>query len=166
MDLITIPEDRIGALIGKDGSEKKRIEKQFSVRLKIEGNTIHITGSPIDILRVRDVITAIGRGFAPSRAALLENDDYVLDFIDLSDSTDKERIRLRSRLIGAGGKARKQIETMTEVEISIYGKTVSLIGRGDDVSIAKEAISLLLEGAPHGTVYKFISRKRQELWQQ
>lgn len=165
MDFVAIPEDRVGALIGKDGSAKKKAEKSFGVKLNIENNRVGIDGEAINVLKARDYVAAVSRGFSPQRAMKLESDENVLEMMDLSDMTDKERIRLRSRIIGSNGKARKQLESMTEVSISVYGKTVSLIGRPSDVSIAKEAISLLLDGSPHGTVYKMISKKRQETWQ-
>ena len=37
------------------------------------------------------------------------------------------------------------------------------IGKIDQVEIAKEAVRMLVRGSLHGTVYRFLHRKRREL---
>ncbi|MGZ7096158.1 MAG: KH domain-containing protein, partial [Methanobacterium sp.] len=69
----------------------------------------------------------------------------------------------KGRIIGREGRTKEIIHEMTGVEISIYGKTVALIGDMERIQIAKEAISMILDGVRHKTVYSFLERKKQEL---
>jgi ribosomal RNA assembly protein len=52
---------------------------------------------------------------------------------------------------------------MTGTHVSIYGKTVSIIGDMEHLQIAKEAVEMILDGARHKTVYSFLERKKQEM---
>ena len=72
-------------------------------------------------------------------------------------------IRLKGRVIGQEGKSRKIIEGLTETYISVYGKTISIIGQAENVSVARRAIESLLAGSNHATVYRWLEKKRREL---
>ena len=79
---IKIPRDRIGALVGPDGSVKAVIERKLSVDLDVdsEAGAIQITlpataEDPTVLFRAKEVVTAIGRGFAPDHAFRLLDDD-------------------------------------------------------------------------------------------
>lgn len=50
---------------------------------------------------------------------------------------------------------------MTGTHVSIYGKTVSIIGDMEHLQIAKEAVEMILDGARHKTVYSFLERKNK-----
>ncbi len=71
--------------------------------------------------------------------------------------------RQKGRIIGREGRTRQIIKEMTGVDISIYGKTVSLIGNIESVMIAKEAVEMLLSGSRHKSVYSFLEKKKQDL---
>ena len=58
----------------------------------------------------------------------------------------KQLDRLRGRIIGKDGRAREQIEDMTDVEISVFGKTVALIGYPEQLKTARAAVDMLIEG--------------------
>ena len=47
--------------------------------------------------------------------------------------------------------------------VSVYGKTVSLIGFDPQIDYASRAISMLIGGAPHGVVYKYLEKSRREI---
>jgi len=178
-----IPSERLGALIGKDGSTKSKIEQAFKTVLVIqsETGTIDILPSPTSddpttILRARDVVIAIARGFSPQRALKLVDDDIVLDIIDLRETfgrNERDIARLKGRVIGREGKIRRLIEEMTNAQVSVYGHTIAMLGDYDTVTAAREAIELLLKGKQHSTVYKLLrkikseSKRREtlELWQ-
>jgi len=179
----TIPLERVGVLIGKEGITKGRIERAFKTRLLIQSETgvVEIVPSddsqdPTTVLRARDVVVAIGRGFSPERALGLIDDDIVLDIIDLREAfgrNEREIARLKGRVIGREGKIRRLIEEMTNAKVSVYGHTISMLGDYQTVTAAREAIELLLKGKQHSTVYKLLrkikseSKKREtlELWQ-
>ena len=179
----TIPLERVGVVIGREGVTKTKIEEAFNSRLLIQSETGLIdiiprvdSPDPTTILRARDVVLAIGRGFSPERALKLEDDDVVLDVIDLREllgKNEREIARLKGRVIGREGKIRRLIEEMTSAKISVYGHTISMLGDYETVTAAREAIELLLKGKQHSTVYKLLrkikseSKKREtlELWQ-
>ncbi len=171
---VKISRDRIGVLIGPDGSVKEHIEKNLSVRLDINSETGDVTISldkdaqdPSLLFKAKDAVLAIGRGFSPERAyKLLEAEDVMLVIIDLREifgrsPSDIERIK--GRLIGKEGKTRRIIEEVTEAFISVHGHTVSIIGGIEQAEVAREAVNLLIKGSQHVTVYRFLERKRQEL---
>src|SRR3972149_8101025 len=117
-----IPHDRIGVILGREGSTKTEIEQAFKVKLTVnsESGTIEVTPSednddPSTILRARDVVTAVGRGVSPERAMTLIDDDMVLDVIDLRELFGKNESdinRIKGRVIGSEGKMRRLLEEM------------------------------------------------------
>jgi ribosomal RNA assembly protein len=179
----TIPLERLGVLIGREGSMKNRVENAFKARLAIqsESGVVEIvpredSNDPTMILRARDVVVAIARGFSPDRALSLVDDDIVLDIIDLRDTfgrNERDIARLKGRVIGRDGKIRRLIEEMTDAKVSVYGHTISMLGEYEKVTAAREAIELLLKGKQHSTLYKLLrkikseSKKREtlELWE-
>jgi ribosomal RNA assembly protein len=171
---VRIPKERIGVLIGVNGSVKDHIEKKLSVKLDIDSETGDVTitlkeksEDPTLLFRAKDTVMAIGRGFSPERAfKLLENEDYMLEIIDLRDilgRSEAELRRVKGRIIGRDGRTREIIEEMSGAMISVYGHTVTIIGDAEQVSVAREAVNLLISGSAHSTVYKFLQKKRQEL---
>ena len=52
---------------------------------------------------------------------------------------------------------------MLDVEISIYGKTVSLIGKIENIQMAREAIEMILEGSRQKTVYAYLEKMHDKL---
>jgi len=171
---VRIPKDRIGALIGPEGRVKERIEKQLSLEMGIDSETgdVTMTLSPTNedpsvLFRAKEVVTAIGRGFAPARAfRLLHDEDALLEVIDLREIFGRslsELERVKGRIIGQEGKTRRIIEELTDAEVSVYGHTISIIAEADEMDIAREAIQMLLQGRQHSSVYRFLHRKRREL---
>ena len=174
---IKIPGDRIGALVGPEGKVKAAIEKKLSVVLQVDSQDGNVqitlpptTEDPTVLFRAKEVVTAIGRGFAPDHAfRLLDDDEIVLEVIDLRETVGRspsDLKRLKGRVIGKEGKTRRIIEELSEANISVYGHTISIIGYADQAAIAREAVSMLIRGSLHGTVYRFLHKKRRELKKQ
>jgi len=165
-----IPYERIAVLIGEKGSTKKLIEQLAGVRLNIDSKSgdvevVHVS-DPLRAMRTMDVVKAIGRGFNPERAIeLLDDDMLYLDSVDISEvaSSQKAQRRVAGRIIGKKGRMREAIESTTHVALSVYGKSVSMIGYLDQIRIAKAAVGMLLGGAPHSAVYRFLEKKRSEI---
>jgi ribosomal RNA assembly protein len=160
--------NRVGVLIGKGGATKKTVEEKTKTAITIDSRegTVTVEGEDTEgFLKAIDVINAINRGFSPERAfTLLDDEDLILDHIDLSQMADTTRQldRLRGRIIGKDGRAREQIEDMTETLISVYGKTIAIIGLADRLKVARTAIDMLLSGVPHETVFSFLDKKKRE----
>ncbi|KKG07617.1 RNA-processing protein [Methanosarcina sp. 2.H.T.1A.6] len=167
---LKIPKERIGAIIGPKGETKKFIEDKTACQLDIDSDSgkIDITcgEDPLKEFRILETLKAIGRGFSPEKAlGILEDDMLMLEIIDLSDvaTTPKELQRVKGRIIGRGGRTRELAESLINVKISVYGKTVSILGYPEQNTIIRTAIKMLLDGATHGAVYKFLEKKHQEL---
>jgi ribosomal RNA assembly protein len=171
---LRIPTERVGVLVGPEGTTKKNIEKRLSVELLIDsqsgGITITLTEKATDpsmLFKAKDVVTALGRGFSPEHAfRLIRDEEAMLDVIDLRtvfgrSETDIKRIK--GRIIGMNGKTRQIIEELTDTNVAVYGHTVSIIGTIEQAEAAREAIQMLVKGSMHATVYRFLHRKRREL---
>lgn len=170
MQEVKIAGSRVGVLIGKSGSTKKELESRTQTTITIDSKegTVKVEGSDentILVLRAVEIINAINRGFSPERAfEMIEDEDLLLEVLDLAGMADSPRQldRLRGRIIGKDGRAREQIEDMTDVEISVFGKTVAFIGYPEQLKIARAAIDMLIEGVPHENVFAFLDRKKKE----
>ncbi len=164
---IKVPQDRVAVIIGTQGKSKAEIEEATGCRLSInsEENIVAIIGEdPLKVYTVQQIVKAIARGFNPKKALLLIKADYVLEIIELRLLVKKEHMkRVKGRIIGEEGKSRALIEEHTDSFVSVYGKTVSIIGRPEGASLAKHAILNLIKGSPHANVYKWLEKKHSEL---
>ncbi len=169
--IIRIPADRVGALIGKSGKVKSQIEKHCLVKLIIDSETGEIeikSDGAIDQIRpfkAVEIITAIGRGFSPQNAMKLTkegNSLHVLDLRDFAGKSPRQIERIKGRIIGEGGRARTNMENLTNTSICVYGKTVSIIGEPDPIKLAVSAISSISSGSKHGSVYGRLEANRRK----
>jgi ribosomal RNA assembly protein len=87
----------------------------------------------------------------------------VMDIRDFAGDSERAMVRLKGRVIGECGKTRQILEESTGTYISIYGKTIAAIGTAQQLAVAREALEMLLRGAKHATVYKFLERRRREM---
>jgi ribosomal RNA assembly protein len=165
-----IPEDRIGVLIGPGGRTKRDIRARTATQIDIdaEEGEVRISGpdsDPIRVMKARDIVLAIGRGFSPERAMRLLKDNAYLGVLDIKFTTGKREKaalrRIRARAIGTRGRARSRIEELSGCSMSVYGSTVALIGEEDQLDRATHAVELLLKGSEHATVFHFLARARR-----
>lgn len=167
---IKIPLDRVAVLVGPAGKTKELIEEKTTAEINIDSHSgdVEIMGpkDPIKGLRAKEVVQAIARGFSPEKAFMLFDDDLLMfETIDVSEiaRSEKDLARIKGRIIGRGGKTREVFEDLTETRISVYGKTISLIGYPEQNAVARAGIDMLLKGSTHGPVYKFLEKKKSEL---
>jgi len=173
IEYLKIPRERVGVLIGPHGKTKEAIEQtsQTIIDVDSEAGSVAISSheeseDPLSVWKARFMVKAIGRGFNPEIALKLIDDEIMLEIINLPDYVGKSKkaiLRQKGRIIGKDGKTRNIITEMTGTHVSIYGKTVSLIGDMEHLQIAKEAVEMILDGARHKTVYSFLERKKQEM---
>lgn len=177
---IALNEDRIGALIGDRGEVKKNIEERLKVKLKVDSKMgeveiIPLEGSSLnELMKAKNVITAINHGFNPEHALKLAEDDMFLEIIDLSDyaRNRNDLVRIKGRIIGERGKFWRLLEEMTGVNLTVYDKYVAIIGDYESVRVAREALMMIIEGRQHRTVINYLKRevselkrRRLELWE-
>ena len=169
--LIRIPNDRIGVLIGKSGIIKSQIENACSVELEIdsESGEIVIKGTGkfenIQPFKAVEIVTAIGRGFSPYNAMKLLKGENTLHVIDLREFVGKSPTqieRIKGRIIGEGGKARTNMERLSGTNITVYGRTVAIIGETNQLKLAVDAISSISGGSMHGSVYSKLESARRK----
>ena len=166
-ETVKIPKDRIAVLIGEKGRTKRQVKKETQTKLSIDSKegVVTINGESFQVYLTQHIVKAVARGFNPDIALNLLNENYSLEIINISDLIGKSRsdlIRQKSRLIGTKGKARIIIENITNTKISIYGKTVCIIGDTLDVMLARQGIEKLLQGAKHGNVYGWLERQKEQ----
>lgn len=173
-NFVKVPKERVGVLVGPSGAVRTHIEEKLNAKLKIdsESGDVEISLSPnapdpTALFRAKDIVTAIGRGFSAEHAfILIDNEDALFEVIDLHESVGKSEAdikRLKGRVIGKDGRTRNLIEELTETHVSVYGHTISIIGEGEQIEIAKQAVRMLLHGSLHSTVYRFLHKKRRDL---
>ncbi|WP_435155516.1 KH domain-containing protein [Haladaptatus sp. DFWS20] len=173
MKHVTIPQDRIGVLIGEGGETMREIESRADVRLDIDSDDgsvrVEKNGDPVRGLKAPEIVRAIGRGFAPDEAlTLLEDDLMLFDLVDIDAAARNKNDlqRQKGRLIGENGRTRQLMEELTGANVVIYGTTLGIIGQPQQVETVRSAAEMILDGAPHGAVYSFLERKRNEMKQQ
>ncbi len=154
--------------------EKHRdlLERELNVKITVDP-TGAVTIEPKEnttleqIMKAKEVIEAINYGFDINTALELKKSNYVLMVVDLRDYIDKDKInhliRIKGRLIGEEGKARKTIEELSGAKVVISDKAVAIIGEYENAKAAREAIEMLILGRQHATVYRRLQSWRREM---
>ncbi len=170
---LKVPMDRLGALIGEKGSVIKELERRTNTRITVDSNDGSVIIEPLtpatpvyNLLKAREFIRAVAAGFSPERAWRVLEDDQVLIVIDLKEiigNSPNHLTRIKGRIIGEEGKARKNLEMMTGTYINIYDDKVAIIGDFESAQVAREAIEMLIQGRQHSTVYRYVDRVMREI---
>ncbi|MFB6144381.1 MAG: pre-rRNA-processing protein PNO1 [Candidatus Nanohaloarchaea archaeon] len=165
MKEVRIPEERVAVLIGEDGESKKEIEELTECELAIEDNLVKIEGDAIDEMDAQRIVRAVGRGFNPEKAVKLAEKNVTLHLIDINDYADTEnsRRRLKGRVIGRDGETRRHLEKEGNVDISVYGKTIGVIGFAQNIQIVAEVINQLLQGRSHTSAYNYLEKNKAKI---
>ena len=182
---VRIPAARLAVLIGRRGGTRAAIEKACAVTLDIDSSDGTVTvrgketggdaapaaddngGGIFKPFKAAEIVLAIGRGFAPDRAMALLDGDRSLHIVDLREFAGKSPSqigRIKGRIIGERGRARRSMESLTGASISVYGRTVAVIGSAAGLRMAVDAIAALSSGSMHGAVYGRLeaARRRQK----
>ena len=86
--------------------------------------------------------------------------------INLNDfvKTKDHLFRVKSRIIGTRGKTRAIIEDLTNTSISVFGKTVAIIGQVENLALARRAVESLASGSQHSAVYHWLEKQRRNVF--
>jgi arCOG04150 universal archaeal KH domain protein len=176
---VNIPQERLGAVIGEEGSVKMEISRRLGVSITIDTeNSVAVIEPeaegtpPVNVVKASEIVKAIAYGFTPDKAMSLLNEEYILLVVDLKEFVgDRENHlrRVKGRIIGEGGRARRTLEELTGTHIVVGEHHVAIIGEYERAMAAKEAIEMLAQGRMHSTVYKRLNtlmrdvRRREKL---
>ena len=159
LETVLVPKDRIRVIM--DRNARERIEKELDVKIAFNDNLVEIDGDGVNLFQAKSIVKAIGRGFSPKKAFRLFDEEEIMDIIEMSGMKDNKIKIIRSRLIGTNGKARKMIERFSGCSVSVYGRTVSLIGKYEQIAIAKGAVEMIIRGSKHSKVYGFLQQSQK-----
>jgi ribosomal RNA assembly protein len=171
-ETVRVPEERIGVIVGRNGKVRKRVEKLTNTKIEVNREGVVTISSPQEsedpvlAWKARDIIRAMARGFSPRNAMSLIDEDARLVVISLREtvgSSPNQLKRVAGRIIGENGRTRRVIEETTETKVSVYGRTVSIIGIDPGLEFAHRAVQMLINGAPHSAVYARLEKMRRDL---
>lgn len=154
---VAIPQERLKILLSEKDS-LENLEQLSNSKIICDEEVSIECEDPLMTIRVEEVIKAFGRGFDLEDALDLLDESFILETIGVNEFAGKSKNRqrvLKGRVIGRKGSIHKWIEENAEVKISIYGKTISIIGQWESVQKAKQIVEKLLSGAKHSSVYHF-----------
>jgi ribosomal RNA assembly protein len=170
--MVRVPKERVGVIIGKSGEQKKELEELLKVKLGVNSETGEVLVmaeaadlEEVDPFKAMEVVDAIGKGFSPERARRLLKEGEIFTVIDLRESIGKSKSsleRIKGRIIGEQGKARRVIEELTGASISVYGHYVAIISDETHSKLASDAIASLAGGSEHRTVYNTLQKARSK----
>ena len=157
-DVVLLPKDRRGVL---NKEVCATLKEKLNVDCVVNDNAAELDGEGLELMTAKNIAKAIGRGFSPIRAYKLLDEDVQLEILDLAKFNDARIKAVKSRTIGTGGKTRNMIEECTGAYVSVYGKTISIIGNPEELKNASKAIEMLISGSEHKTVYRFLEQVRK-----
>ena len=172
-EYLKIPRERVGVVIGKNGTTKDEIENLTKTSITVDseaGISCNIPNRrnrrPIISMESPLHSKSHRQRIQPGNILKLMGDETILEIINLPDYVGKSKkaiLRQKARIIGKEGRTKDIITDMTGVDISIYGKTVAIIGDMEQIQIAKEAVEMILNGVRHKTVYAFLEKKTRDM---
>lgn len=165
---VRVPKERIAVIIGQKGGVKKALQDHAKIKIHVDSQEGIVTLQGEDSIALyasKQVIKAIARGFNPEVAQLLLRPDYTIEIIRLDEyaNTKDSMLRLKGRVIGLKGKSRERLQELTECFLSVYGKTVCIVGDHQHAAIARRAVEKLLQGSMHKTIWRFLELQRRKL---
>mgnify|MGYP001118302753 CR=1 FL=1 len=165
-----IPPERVGALLGKNGRIKALLERRFGVNFEVDGETggISIRYPPQaaeNYFLLKKIMDCVSTGFSDEHIREMMERDYALAVVDLEEYTNSNThlSRVKSRIIGQGGRAKLKIENYSRCTLSIYGNLVGILGPEENIEMAREAVIKLAKGFEHQTVYRFMESRLRRI---
>ncbi len=170
---VKIPPDRLGVVIGVGGSVKREIMDRLGVRISVDSENSMVIVEPevegvppVNVMKAAEIVKAIALGFPPDKAMRLADEDQILVVVDLKQLVGDQPNhlkRVKARIIGERGRARRTLEQMTDTYINVGDTVVAIIGDYERAMAAKRAVEMLVEGRMHSTVYRYLERELREI---
>lgn len=157
-DVVLLPNDRRKVI---NAPVCAKLKEALNVDCVMKDNAAELEGEGLELMTAKNIAKAIGRGFSPVHAYRLLDEDVQLEIFDMARFNDARIKSVKSRVIGTKGKTRNRIEECTGTLVSVYGKTISIIGNPEELKNASKAIEMLINGSEHKTVYRFLEQVRK-----
>ncbi len=139
------------------------LEKELKVKISNEDKEVYVDGLPEDEFIAEKVIDAINFGFSTKRALSIKKQDLIFEILNIKDYMRGKNIaRIKSRLVGEGGRALMTFSNLTECYFEIKGNQMGIIGDSENIENAQKAIIMLIKGSKHANVYAFLERSHPE----
>ncbi|MEM3372603.1 MAG: KH domain-containing protein [Candidatus Anstonellales archaeon] len=124
---------------------------------------ITLEGEADKVFFAKTVLEAFAKGFGMKTALKILTKDYSYRIINLKEfgKNANSLRRIKGRIIGKNGKAKKTIERLTNCKIIVKEKKVAIIGPGEDIEDANESILGIIEGKKHSTIYSILETKNK-----
>lgn len=166
MRVLAVPRNRLNAFKKNGCALLKEVAARGGVECRIdEDGNVEVKGRGADSggreWIAEQVIRAFALGFEPKHAFKLFDDDFFLEVLDLElllSKSEKRLTRMKARIIGSGGRVKKNIEELSGAHVAVSENRVALLGRYEDLKLARAAVSQLLEGKEIPTVYAFLEK--------
>ncbi len=136
------------------------IEDKIKIKVSFGKEKVNISGNELNEFLVERIIQAVDFGFYPEDALLLENENFVLEFIDIKEHTRRKNLKdVRARVIGTRGKAKKTLERLTGAVLVIKSNQIGVIVDSEHLDTTIQAIESLIHGSNHGNVFSYLERQ-------
>lgn len=145
---------------------KRLLEKENIFVKKIKNKIIIESEDFFNLSLATNVIEAFLVGFDPKDSIKILQEDYRLYKIDIKDFSGKKINhikRLKGRVIGKEGKALRYIQKISGSKIIVKDRYIYILGKVEEVEIAKGTIERLLRGSPHSSAFKYMETRKREL---
>lgn len=165
-----IPPERVQILLSKNGEIRNLLEHKLGIRMEIDEETGSISvkyppESAENYFLVKKVTDGISAGFSEADIREMIEKDLALVIVDLEEYISRlsHISRIKGRIIGQKGRAKKKIEDYSRCKISIYQNLVGILGPEENIELAREAVIKLVKGFEHQTVYRFMEARLRRM---
>lgn len=146
--------------LGKIKAAVPVLAKKIPIKVAFAGKKAIITGEEYDTYLGSEMIRAIDIGFDVDDALLLLNPDFNLHILNIKDYTKKKNLEeVRSRVIGARGRAKGTIQELTASIIVVHDNQVGIIVDADHLASVIYAITALIRGSKHANIFAYLEKQ-------
>lgn len=142
---------------------KKRLESKLKVKITNRGKEVYVEGKAVDEYTAGLVIDALNFGFEYSEAIMIKEEDFVFEILHIKDYTKRHDLeRVRARIIGKEGKTKNTLGQLTGCFFQVKDNEVGIIGPGENIENAQNAIISIIQGSKQSNVYAFLEKHQAQ----
>lgn len=147
--------------VQKITSNKKKLESELNVKIDVQEDEVLIDGKAVDEYIAEKVIEALDFGFSLSKSLSIKNNEFLFEIINIKDHTRRHDFAvIRGRIIGTRGKTLKTLSDLTECYLELKDNEIGIIGNGEHIKKAQDAIISIVKGSKQSNVYNFLEKRK------